>query len=87
MSLPSFYFFGPKSDHTTRLSSKPSIPAKPDSMQAVRAAVKPINLLCSGPAEADEDYDNHDDDDFIIIRSMIMMTILTIGTVPRASRG
>ena len=64
-------------------------------MQAVRAAVKPINLLCSGPAEADEDYDNpddedydnHDDDDFIIIRSMIMMTILTIGTVPRATRG
>ena len=55
-------------------------------MQAVRAAVKPINLLCSGPAEADEDYDNHDDD-YIIIRSMIMMTILTIGTVPRASRG
>ena len=56
-------------------------------MQAVRAAVKPINLLCSGPAEADKDYDNHDDDDYIIIRSMIMMTILTIGTVPRASRG
>ena len=59
-------------------------------MQAVRAAVKPINLLCSGPAEADGDQgndDDDDDDDYIIIRSVMLMTIFTVGTVLRTSRG
>ena len=57
-------------------------------MQAVRAAVKPISLLCSGPAEADEDKSKDDDgDDYIIIRSVMLMTIFTIGTVLRTSRG